>query len=186
MAATFPSTVRQLTPKVDVQDTILADHVNSLQDEVRAIETVLGSTATANNVLVSSYTGTFSQTTTWGTLGDRLLNIEAGLISGTGQSAYVGLNGGSLISPNVGSVGLTIQATSGNSYQLLITKSSSGTLGFNVDSTGTPKVGTYNVVYVNSSDWNSIQTALSSATAAANAAQAAANSALNPFLLSGV
>ena len=54
MTATYPSSVRQLIPKVDVQDTVLADHVNVLQDEVRAIETTLGAASTGNSILTSS------------------------------------------------------------------------------------------------------------------------------------
>ena len=74
MAASYPTTVRTLTAKIDIQDTILADHVNALQDEVKAIETIVG---TSPNV--STYSGTFAQNTTWGTLTERISNLEHSL-----------------------------------------------------------------------------------------------------------
>jgi hypothetical protein len=50
--------------------------------EVKKIEEVLGSAATSQNPLTSTWTGSFSQATTWGTLYDRIANIESGLIAG--------------------------------------------------------------------------------------------------------
>lgn len=41
MAATFPGGVKSFTTKVDGVTTVVAEHVNSLQDEVAAIETGL-------------------------------------------------------------------------------------------------------------------------------------------------
>jgi hypothetical protein len=184
MTATFPSSVRQFTAKVDIQDTILADHVNSLQDEVRAVETTIGTTP-----LTSVYTGTFSQGSTWTSLSARLQNIEVGLVNGTGSSgAYASLSGGSTITAAGQATGLTLQPASGNASNLFTTKSSGGTTGFIVDSTGTPKVGTYNVLYVNSTDYTTLTANIASAATAAAAAQTTANSIpnINPFLLSGM
>ena len=184
MTATFPSSVRQFTAKVDIQDTILADHVNSLQDEVRAVETTIGTTP-----LTSVYTGTFSQASTWSNLSARLQNIEVGLVNGTGVSgAYASLAGGSVITGSGQSVGLTLQPALANLSNLLTTKSSGGVTGFNVDYTGNPKVGTYNVLYVNSTEYNNLTTATSAAAAAAAVAQTTANSIPNihPFLLGGL
>ena len=82
MVAEYPGNVRQYTDKVDLVTTIIADHVNSLQQEVRKIEEVLGSGATSQNPLTSTWSGSFSQATTWGTLYDRIANIESGLIAG--------------------------------------------------------------------------------------------------------
>jgi hypothetical protein len=187
MTATYPSSVRQLTPKIDIQDTVLADHVNVLQEEIRAIETALGAASTSNSILVSSYSGSFSQSTNWSTLGDRLLNIEAGLISGTGtSSSYVSKTGDSII-PAVGKAGLAINARSGNLLNLFETKDSASALGFNVDYTGKPKYGTYAVLYVGSSEYTSLQNATSAAATAAATAQATASVAnISPFLLAGM
>jgi hypothetical protein len=82
MVAVYPNSVRQYTAQVDLVNTIIADHVNSLQQEVKKIEEVIGSAATSQNPLTSTWTGSFSQATSWGTLYDRIANIEAGLISG--------------------------------------------------------------------------------------------------------
>jgi hypothetical protein len=184
MTATFPSSVRNFTAKVDIQDTILADHVNSLQDEVRAVETTIGTTP-----LTSVYTGSFVQTATWSSLSARLANIEYGLVSGTGSAtSYVTLNGGSTITAGSGLIGLTLQPASGNLSNVINTKNSSGTIGFNVDYNGIPKVGTYNVLYVNSSDYVTLVANVATATSIANAASAAVTSlpSFNPFLLSGM
>jgi hypothetical protein len=187
MTATFPSSVRNFTAKVDIQDTILADHVNSLQDEVRAVETTIGTSP-----LTSVYTGSFAQTATWPTLSARLANIEYGLVNGTGSgTAYVGINGGSTVTAGAGLIALTLQPVSGNLSNIINTKNSSGTIGFNVDYNGIPKVGTYNVLYVNSSDYTTLTATLANAVATANAAAAAANAvsgtvSIHPFLLAGM
>jgi hypothetical protein len=79
MAATFPGGIASFTTKNDTTDVIYAAHINSLQNEVLAIETVLGAAA----VRTSTWSGgsSFSQTTNWTTLADRLNNIESGLLS---------------------------------------------------------------------------------------------------------
>ena len=83
MVAVFPNSVRQYTPQQDLVNTIIADNVNSLQEEVKKIQEVFGSAATSQNPLTSTWTGSFSQGTSWGTVYDRLANIEAGLLAGT-------------------------------------------------------------------------------------------------------
>jgi hypothetical protein len=183
MTATFPSSVRQFTAKVDIQDTILADHVNSLQDEVRAVETAIGLGA-----LTSTYTGSFVQSSTWSSLSARLSNIETGLVNGTGlSSTYASLSGGSVITASGQLTGLTLQPANGNLSNIITTKSSSGTTGFNVDYTGNPKVGTYNVLYVNSADYTTLTANVATAVSAANAATAAAAvNPFSPFLLGGL
>lgn len=76
MPALFPNSVRVYASKTDLVDTVLADHVNLLQDEVTAVERTLGT-----GLLVSTWSGTFSQPTSHLTLTARLTNIEAGLAS---------------------------------------------------------------------------------------------------------
>jgi hypothetical protein len=82
MVAVYPASVRDYISKQDLVSTIIADHVNSLQEEVRKIEEVIGSAATSQSPLTSTWSGSFSRATTWGTLYDRIANIESGLISG--------------------------------------------------------------------------------------------------------
>jgi hypothetical protein len=164
---TGAASVRSYIARTDLVDTVIADNVNSLQEEVNAIETVLGSVATSNSPLVSTFSGSWStSTTTWGTLGARLLNIESGLVNGVGASApYVTKSGGSTITTS-SNKGLVLTTGTG-SLNLFESYSSGAVLGFNLDSSGTPKVGSANVLYVGSSDYNTLNTAASGATTAA-------------------
>lgn len=76
MPALFPNAVRVYTSKTDLVDTVLADHVNLLQDEVTAVENSLGT-----GLLASTWSGTYSNPLTHSSVSSRLLNIEAGLTS---------------------------------------------------------------------------------------------------------
>jgi hypothetical protein len=80
MAASYPGSVRNFLARVDLVDTVIADNVNTLQEELKAVQTTLGSAATGTSPLASTYSGTFAITTTWTTLSDRIANIEAGLM----------------------------------------------------------------------------------------------------------
>ena len=76
MTASYPASVKTFTTKVDFADTVLAEHVNSLQDEVNSLEANLGTYIKTG----SGWVGSFDQiTTNWNTLKDRLANIEYGL-----------------------------------------------------------------------------------------------------------
>ena len=178
MPASYPSSIRTFTNKVDLVDTVLADHVNALQDEVRALELVLGATSFGGNPLTSDYTGTFSTTTTWTSLDQRLNNIEAGLVNGVTNSPYVRKVGDS-IQPPSGTVGLTLKTT-GGSANLLESLSTTNVLGFNINSAGIPRVGTANVVFVGSTEYNTLNNTANSALATAEAVR------FNPFLLAGM
>lgn len=168
MTATYPGGVRSFIPQVDLVDTVIADNINSLQEEVRAVQTTLGSGTTSTNPLVSTYAGTFATTTSWTTLAARITNIEAGLVNGVGTAgAYVLRAGGSTIT-TASNKGLVLQTGTG-SLNLLEAYSSTSTLGFNLDSSGLPKVGTSNVIYVGSSDYNTMVSATSAAATAAAA-----------------
>ena len=76
MTASYPSSVRTFTTKVDFTDTVLAEHVNSLQEEVNSIQANLGTFIKTGSGGVGVYD---SVTTAWNTLKDRLANIEYGL-----------------------------------------------------------------------------------------------------------
>jgi hypothetical protein len=166
MTAVFPNSVRNYSAQQDLVNTIIADNVNSLQEEVKAIELVIGSAATGQNPLASAWTGSFSQALTWGTLYDRIANIEAGLINGVSTAPYVLTTGGSTITSSAINLVLKTSTGTANTFEV---RSSTNTLGFNTDSAGIPKVGTANVVYVGSTDY----TTLTSATTAASNAAAA-------------
>jgi hypothetical protein len=148
----FPNQVRSYTSAVDLVTTVAADNVNSLQQEIVAIETALGN-ATSTNPLTSTFAGTFSTaTTSWNTIADRLINIEAGLVNGVSNAPYVLKTGGSTIT-TTNAKGLVLTLSTGT-LNLLETYTTGSVLGFNVDYTGTPKMGTNNIVYVNSTEYN--------------------------------
>lgn len=173
MPAQYPASVRTFTNKVDLVDTVFADHVNVLQDEVRALEVTFG-----NQVLISTYTGTFAQTTSWSTVGARLANIEAGLVSGVVGSPYF-KKSGDTISPASGSIALGLKTTAGTA-NLLEARNAANTLRFNINFDGLPKVGTANVLYVGSSEYTALDTA------ATEANEIAKGNPFNPFLLAGM
>jgi len=76
VTAAYPAAVKSFTTKVDFADTILAEHVNSLQEEVNSIQANLGTLIKTG----SGWVGDFDQiTTAWDSLKDRLANIEYGL-----------------------------------------------------------------------------------------------------------
>jgi hypothetical protein len=76
VTAAYPSAVKSFTTKVDFTDTVLAEHVNTLQDEVHEVQATLGSLISVG----SGWVGSFDQiTTNWNTLKDRIANIEYGL-----------------------------------------------------------------------------------------------------------
>lgn len=76
MTASYPSSVKSFTTKVDFTDTVLAAHVNDLQDEVSAVQSTLGSSIRTG----SGWVGVFDQiTSSWNTVKDRINNIEYGL-----------------------------------------------------------------------------------------------------------
>ena len=56
MAADFPTTVKTFTAKSNNVDTIDASHVNDLQDEVNAIETLLGAGSNRSTAWTPSFT----------------------------------------------------------------------------------------------------------------------------------
>lgn len=76
MTVYYPDRIKTFSTKTDYTTTILAEHVNSLQDEVNALEFYLGTYITVS----SGWSGSFDRVTTnWNTVKDRLANIEYGL-----------------------------------------------------------------------------------------------------------
>ena len=159
MTTGFPNAVYPYTARVDLQDTVVANDVNSLQQEVRALETGLGvpSDGFAGSVLVSNFTSSTSfntSTTSWNTLAQRLANIENGLIYGVGNAPYVSKAGGSIIlTSSAGGVGLTLTTNSGTNNLLT-------TAGFTLNYLGIPQVSGSNVLYVGSTEYNALNTSI--------------------------
>jgi hypothetical protein len=78
MAAQYPTNVVSFSPSTvtDFTTTILAAHVNTLREEVIALQSNLGTLIKTG----SGWIGTFDQvTSSWDSLKDRLANIEYGL-----------------------------------------------------------------------------------------------------------
>lgn len=173
MTVYFPGTVRPFTPKVDLVNTIYADHVNALQTEVSAIETTLGTSS-----LTSDYTGSFSATVDWDTISDRLVNIERGLANGVATAPYVRKDGDTLQAA-AGTIGLVIRSSTTNTANLMETRTSSNVLGFRVDSNGVPYVGNKAMLYVDGTAYGDLSTSLA-------AVITAATTSLSPFLLAGI
>ena len=102
MTASYPTTVKSFTTKVDFTDTVLAAHVNNLQEEVVAVQTELGTDVAVG----SGWTGVFdSITTNWSTLKDRLANMEYGIQDALDASI-----------PTGGSTGQVLTKTSSSNY----------------------------------------------------------------------
>jgi hypothetical protein len=173
MAAQYPSSIRSFTPKVDLVDTVFADHVNVLQDETRALQVSLGT-----SLLASNYSGNFATTTTWTSLSARLSNIEFGLVTGVPAAPYF-RKSGDTISPASGLVGLSARTTAGTA-NLIETRNAANTLRFNVDFDGLPKVGTSEVLYVGGTAYTSLTTLLTAVETIAKGNR------FNPFLLAGM
>lgn len=104
MTAQYPAAVKTFTTKVDFTDVVLAEHVNTLQDEVRALEVTIGTDVNVG----SGWVGSFDQiTTNWNTLKDRIANIEYGLNLVYSERLPVG-----------GTTGQVLVKTSGTDYDV--------------------------------------------------------------------
>jgi hypothetical protein len=102
VTAAYPTTVKSFTTKVDFTDTVLAAHVNNLQEEVVAVQTELGTDVAVG----SGWIGVFdSITTNWNTLKDRLANMEYGIQGALDASI-----------PTGGSTGQVLTKTSNSNY----------------------------------------------------------------------
>lgn len=125
MAATYPSSVRGFTTKVNNVDIIDAAHPNVLQEEVVAIESTLG----VNPQISSGLTGAYvSASTTFETVSARLDNIEKGITADT-HTQYVKVVGGSTINNTAAAtVPLTVRGASGQTANLQEWRNAAGTV----------------------------------------------------------
>lgn len=94
MTASYPTTVKSFTTKVDFTDTVLAAHVNGLQEEVVAVQAELGTDVAVG----SGWVGVFDLvTTSWDTLKDRINNIEYGIKDAIDATLPVGGSSGQVL-----------------------------------------------------------------------------------------
>lgn len=133
MAASFPSGVRPFESKVDFTQIIFAEHVNSVQEEIVAIESYIG----VNPHVSGGYVGTFDpDTVTFSTLAARIANIEKGIKTDV-HTQYMHFTGGETIqSSNATVVGLNLQGFTSQTADLLRFKNSAGTVLTKVDAAG--------------------------------------------------
>jgi hypothetical protein len=132
VTATYPASIKSFSTKTDFIDTVLAEHVNALQEEVNSIQTNLGTLIKTG----SGWVGSFDTiTTNWNTLKDRLANIEYGLSDV--YNDYVSLSGGSTILSSGNSiVGLTVKAKTSQTANIVSFKNSSDSIVTYVNSDG--------------------------------------------------
>jgi hypothetical protein len=130
----YPARVKSWTARRDLQDLVVAADVNTIYDEVTAVEQNLGAGGVAISPTWGS--GNFDSTTTaWSNLKDRLTNIEAGVY--TAFTDRVDVGGGSTIqSLSNSTVGLTLRAKSGQTANLIEVRNSSNALVASVDVSG--------------------------------------------------
>lgn len=139
MAAVYPSGIKTFTSKINIQDVVDASHVNILQEEMGAVQSVLGT----NPQLASTFATTgFDSTPSkdWGTLSARLTNIERGLRSDT-HSQYIkktvaASDDNSVTSTAAAAKPLVIKASSGQTANLTEWQNSSGTVVTSIGPSG--------------------------------------------------
>lgn len=144
MPALFPGSVRIFTPKVDLVDTVMASHVNLLQDEVTAIQTALGT-----GLLTSSWAGSYTNPSSHASLTARLENLEAGVTAGStalqnainSLTADINDRAPSIVERNVQSGNYTL-VLSDSGKQVEINSSSAAVLTVPADSSVSFPVGT--------------------------------------------
>lgn len=130
MAATYPTSVRVLTNKIDLTDVIIASDVNNAYEEITAIENTLGA-----GILSSTWTGTFSQVTTSASVNARLINIERGILGDT-HTQYVKKTGDSITLSNPAANGLVVTGAASQTSNIVVFRNSAGT-GFLLAPDGT-------------------------------------------------
>jgi hypothetical protein len=133
MAANYPSSIKVWTPKVNLQDLVIAEDVNTVYEEIEAMQRQLG--VGAGGLSVSGEwgaSGDFSSaTTSWGSLRSRIQNIENGVFFAASR------RGGSVIAPSGASVvGVTVRAASGQTANLLEVRNASNQVVSSFNSSG--------------------------------------------------
>jgi hypothetical protein len=133
MAASYPSNVKSFVTKVDFVDTVIADHVNSLQEETVAVQTALGTSPTVSSGWIGSFDST---TTSWATVKARVNNLEYGL-----KNVYDKIGGTNVLPVVNGGTGIASFGT-GVATALGVSVGSSGAFVTNGGALGTPSSGT--------------------------------------------
>jgi hypothetical protein len=134
MPASYPLSVRPFTTKVNVVDIVDAADPNSLQEEVVAIETTLGVNPALSTTPVSS--NSFANSTQFTTLGQRLTNIETGIVADT-HTQYIKRTGNEVITNATASnVAFTVRGATSQSANLQNWRNAGNTVVASVSATG--------------------------------------------------
>jgi hypothetical protein len=129
MSASFPTVVKTWSPTDETYprnlETVLASHVTQTYFEITAIEQELGAGGLRTSVVDNATPFNVSTSgNVWGSMRLRLNNLEQGVLDGV--TRRVRTAGGSTITPGaIGTVGLAITATSGQTANLLEIRNSS-------------------------------------------------------------
>jgi hypothetical protein len=133
VTASYPASVKSFTTKVDFTDTVLAEHVNTLQEEVNSLQANLGTYIKTGSGWVGDVDFV---TTNWNTLKDRLANIEYGLKDVYDE--YVSdLGGSTIVSAAIGIKSLVIKARASQTANLIEFQTSASTVVTKVQPDGT-------------------------------------------------
>ena len=136
MTASYPSSIRSFSTKRNTLDIVDAADPNSLQEEVIAIQSVIGVNPNISTAPLS--TGTFVTTSTaYTNLNARLTNIETGIVSDS-HTQYLRRTGNeALVNATASNIGLIVKGASSQTADLQQWQSSSGTVVARVKSDGT-------------------------------------------------
>jgi hypothetical protein len=131
MAANYPNTIKIWDPVVNLQDLVVAEDVNTVYEELEAVQRQLGAGGVATSAIWGSTGDVNTSTTNWGSLRARIQNIENGVFFA------VSARGASVIQPSdVARVGLTIRAATGQTANLLEIRNSSNQIVANWAASG--------------------------------------------------
>jgi hypothetical protein len=136
MTASYPTNLRAFSTKRNTLDIVDAADPNSIQEEVIAIENILGVNPNISTAPVSS--GTFVTTSTaYSNLTDRLANIETGIVSDS-HTQYIRRTGNETITNATASnVALTVKGAASQTADIQQWKNSSGTVLASIEADGT-------------------------------------------------
>jgi hypothetical protein len=144
MAASYPSSIKIWSPTEvgfnypeDLKEIVYARHVTSIYDEVTAVQQELGFGGLKTSALDAPLSLPYDPTSgkTWGSLRERLSNIERGTYDGAIRRVQT-VGGSTIIPSAISVVGLTIRATAGQTANLVEFRNSSNTVRSFVGSDG--------------------------------------------------
>lgn len=153
MAASYPSSVKVFTTKVNTTQVIDASHPNSVQDEVVAIQNTIG--VSPNVSTTPSPSGSFNGTSnSFASVSARLANIETGVVSDA-HTQYIRKTSDSVNVITTGSAatkGLIVKGSASQSANLQEWQDSSGTVVTAIGPTGALTGYTPNSTYTTKGD----------------------------------